>query len=157
MRAGRFASLELPQPVLHSNTSGLAGENETREMGVSSISTDRCPLCGELLGDDPNACPKCDWVRGYRAQASSRGQYAPRDVLAAALSVVPGAGHISKGYVLPGWLLMLIGVPVVCTFAFAFTMFFGWLLVPAYWLAVGTDAFLRKDLRPAKATQTKGP
>jgi hypothetical protein len=126
-------------------------------MSASSISTDRCPLCGEPLGGDPNTCHKCDWVRGYRAQVSSRGQYAPRDVLAAALSVVPGAGHIAKGYVLVGWLLMLIGVPVVCTFAFAFTMFFGWLLVPAYWLAVGADAFLRKDLRPAQATQAKGP
>ena len=52
---------------------------------------------------------------------------------------------------LPGWLLMLVGVPAVCTFAFAFTMFFGWLLVPTYWLAVGADALLRKDLRVSEA------
>jgi hypothetical protein len=27
-------------------------------------------------------------------------------------------------------------------------MFFGWLLVPCYWLGVATDAYLRRDLRP---------
>ncbi|WP_131989943.1 hypothetical protein [Chthoniobacter flavus] len=69
--------------------------------------------------------------------------------MAAVLSLaLPGAGHYFKGYRLMGWLLLLVGVPVVVVFAFAFTMFFGWFLVPTYWGAVAADAYIRKDLRP---------
>jgi hypothetical protein len=111
----------------------------------------RCPLCGEPLAGDATECTKCDWVRGYR-QAQERKPRNPNDIIAAALSLVlPGAGHYFKGYRSMAWLILLLGVPVISVFAFAFTMFFGWLLVPTYWVAVAVDAYLRKDLRPPVA------
>src|SRR5438874_13207074 len=101
-----------------------------------------CPLCGEPLPANANECTKCDWVRGYR-QAQVRKPINPHDVLAAALSLaLPGAGHYFKGYRATAWLILLLGVPVIGVFAFTFTMFFGWLLVPAYWIAIATDAYL---------------
>jgi hypothetical protein len=100
----------------------------------------RCPLCGEPLPADAKECTKCDWVPGYRrAQMSTRKPPNPHDILAAVLSLaLPGAGHYFKGYHGAAWMI----------FAFAFTMFFGWFLVPTYWAAVAADAYLRKDLRP---------
>jgi hypothetical protein len=115
-------------------------------MNAPIETTSNCPLCGEPLSNDANACGKCDWFRGYNEQNSFTYDINSRDVAAAILSVVPGAGHVLKGHDMVGWMLML-GVPVVLVMAFAFTMFFGWLLVPVYWFAVGVDAFLRKDLR----------
>jgi hypothetical protein len=110
--------------------------------------TFRCPLCGEPLASNATECTKCDWVPGYQ-EALERKPVNPHDILAAALSlVIPGAGHYFKGYPTAAWLILLLGVPVICVFAFTFTMFFGWFLVPAYWVSVATDAYLRKDLRP---------
>ena len=119
--------------------------NETTEMRMGA--TKPCPLCGEPLTMNATECTKCDWVKGYRQQAESLYHHDPRDILAAVLSIAPGAGHILKGYNGLGWLLLLLGVPVICTFAFAFTMFLGWLLVPTYWIAVAADAYLRRDLK----------
>lgn len=109
-----------------------------------------CPLCGEPLPANAAECTKCDWVPGYRqAQMSMRKPANPHDVLAAVLSLaIPGAGHYFKGYHTVAWAILLLGVPVIAVFAFAFTMFFGWFLVPTYWVAVATDAYLRQDLRP---------
>ena len=108
----------------------------------------RCPLCGEPLPANAAECTKCDWVPGYR-QAQKRKPANPHDILAAVLSlVIPGAGHYFKGYPGMAALILLLGVPVILVLAFAFTMFFGWLLVPTYWVAVAADAFVRKDLRP---------
>lgn len=108
-----------------------------------------CPLCGEPLAANATECTKCDWVPGYRrAQMRTRKPANPHDILAAVLSIVPGAGHYFKGYRGLGALLFFLGVPVIAVFAFAFTMFFGWFLLPTYWAAVAADAYLRKDLRP---------
>jgi hypothetical protein len=114
-------------------------------MNVPLETAARCPLCDAPL-IEADRCSKCDWVREEREQGRVTRDSNPRNAAAALMSVVPGAGHIFKGYKLAGWVIMLLGVPVVCVFAFAFTMFFGWLLVPAYWIAVGADAYLRKDL-----------
>jgi hypothetical protein len=110
----------------------------------------RCPLCGEPLPVNATECTKCDWVPGYRqAQMNMSKPANPHDILAAVLSlVIPGTGHYFKGYHTAAWMILLLGVPVIVVFAFAFTMFFGWFLVPTYWVAVATDAYLRKDLRP---------
>lgn len=108
----------------------------------------RCPLCGERLPANAVECTKCDWVPGYR-QAQERKPKNPHDILAAVLSLaLPGAGHYFKGYRGMAALILLVGVPVILVFAFTFTMFFGWLLVPTYWAGVAADAYLRKDLRP---------
>lgn len=106
----------------------------------------RCPLCGEPLTPDGQECTKCDWVPGYQEREHARNHYDRRDVAAAAISVVPGAGHILKGHMHVG-ILMMAAIPVVVVFAFAFTMFFGWLLIPTYWIAVAMDAYYRPDLR----------
>lgn len=108
----------------------------------------RCPLCGEALNATGDECTKCDWVPGYRRRENQRERVLsnPRDFAAAVLSIVPGAGHVLKGHSI-GW-LFLGGIPVVIILAFAFTMFFGWLMIPAYWIAVAVDAYLKKDLRP---------
>ena len=95
----------------------------------------------------PTECSRCDWVPGYRRRQQPRPRN-PRDLAALVLSIVPGAGHIFKGYATLGWVLMIAGVPACFVFAAAFTMFLGWLLVPAYWLGVAADAYFRKDLRP---------
>ena len=107
-----------------------------------------CPLCGEHLPSNATECTKCDWVPGYR-EAQKSPPRNPHDILAAVLSLVlPGAGHYFKGYRLMAWSILLLGVPVTLVFAFAFTMFFGWFLVPTFWAAVAADAYIRKDLRP---------
>jgi hypothetical protein len=69
------------------------------------------------------------------------------------LSIVPGAGHVFKGHQV-GW-VFLTGIPVVIVLAFAFTMFFGWLMVPTYWIAVAVDAYLKKDLRAPHAAPVR--
>jgi hypothetical protein len=116
-------------------------------MNTSDEVLTHCPLCGEPLRDNPNECSRCDWVRGYREQENWLKNYNPRDGAAAVLSIIPGAGHIFKGYVLAGWLLMLVGPLVLFVFGFATIMYFGLLLLPTYWIAVALDAYLRKDLR----------
>ena len=108
-----------------------------------------CPLCGESLPANATECTKCDWIPGYENHTLPKVPRDPRDVAAGLMSLfVPGAGHFFKGYQVIGVLLFLLGVPVVVTFAFAFTMFFGWLLVPCYWIAVAADAYSRRNLRP---------
>lgn len=109
--------------------------------------TNRCPLCGEPLTENAQECTNCDWVPGYQQEENVRNRYDRRDVAAATISIVPGAGHILKGHMKEGLLLLLAGVPIVLVFAFAFTMFFGWLLVPTYWIGVAMDAYYRPDLR----------
>ncbi len=103
----------------------------------------RCPLCGEPLAPGAAECTKCDWVLLQHPE-DVRPPRNPRDVAAAALSVVPGAGHYFKGYRAAA-VLIFLGVPVVLLMAFTFTMFFGWLLVPTYWVVIAADAYLRKD------------
>jgi hypothetical protein len=110
----------------------------------------RCPLCGEPLNPNATECTKCDWVR-LRQLEDVRPSRNPRDIAAAVLSVVPGAGHYFKGYPVTAAVILLLGVPVVLLMAFTFTMFFGWLLVPVYWGVVAADAYLRKDFGPIPA------
>jgi len=108
-----------------------------------------CPLCGEALAPNATECTKCDWVLGYREEEEHRHERDPRDIAAAALSLLlPGAGHYFKGYVLAAWVILLVGLPVILVFAVTFTMFiFGWTLIPAYWIAVAADAYFRHDRR----------
>ena len=111
----------------------------------STSATEPCPLCGTALPRGANECTRCDWVRQPPGLAPRKKN--PRDVAALCLSVVPGAGHFFKGYDKLA-ILFFAGIPVIALLAYAFTMFFGWFLLPAYWIAVAADAYLRKDIRP---------
>jgi len=123
---------------------------EAPAMVTAAYST--CPLCDAPLNSaNPNECPRCDWVLGYRRQHS-----APigtdRDAYAAILSVVPGLGHIYKGHLIPGLLFMAGGifaifiVGVIATF----TMGFGLLLLPLYWVAIMVQVYWIEDRRAPK-------
>ena len=112
-----------------------------------------CPLCDTPLDPKhPNECTRCDWVLGYRRQ-----QAAPvgtdRDAYSVILSVVPGLGHLYKGHLIPGAMFMAGGI--LATFMVAviatFTMGFGLLLLPLYWVAVMMQVYWLEDFRAPKA------
>ena len=61
------------------------------------------------------------------------------DLVAVTLSVIPGLGHIYKGYRVIGVLLMFIGTPLAVGAALLIatgTAGFGFFLLPIYWIAV---------------------
>ena len=61
------------------------------------------------------------------------------DMVAVMLSIVPGLGHIYKGYRLIGLLLMFFGAPMAVGLALLIatgTAGFGFFLLPIYWIAV---------------------
>lgn len=123
----------------------------TSQANVPETKLDTCPLCGAPL-DDPLECNRCDWVKGYRHRDDA-GVIAPRDVTAAVLSVIPGAGHIYKGHKLTGVLFML-GTLLVLFFVGAVGMVgmgFQLLLIPFYWVWVILEAYWVPDLSIEKA------
>ncbi|HEY2801414.1 MAG TPA: hypothetical protein VGI85_12520 [Chthoniobacterales bacterium] len=64
---------------------------------------------------------------------------AASDMVAVMLSIVPGLGHIYKGYRLIGVLLLFIGTPAAVASALLIatgTAGFGFFLLPVYWIAV---------------------
>lgn len=107
-----------------------------------------CPLCGaELNPDQPDQCPRCDWVKNRAIEGSHPG--ADRDAMSVILSVIPGLGHIYKGHNLMGLLFMaggffaVLAVGVIATF----TMGFGVLLLPLYWVGVMMHVYWLEDIR----------
>jgi hypothetical protein len=61
------------------------------------------------------------------------------DLVAVMLSIVPGLGHIYKGYRLIGILLIFFGTPMAVGLALLIatgTAGFGFFLLPIYWIAV---------------------
>ena len=115
------------------------------EATVSDTNLFECPLCGAKLPGDAQACDRCDWVPGYHGLRRPGGN--PRDIIAVALSIIPGMGHIYKGHKLTGWLILLgsvvvvFGVGVIATY----TAGFGLLLLPFFWLWVMTLAYWIDD------------
>jgi len=108
-----------------------------------------CPFCGEMLPHAATECTRCDWVRGVdRQQPLTSGTQ--RDVLAAALSLVPGLGHIIKGHVkmgigyMIGTLVAIFMLGPVGMVAMGFQL----LLLPFYWLWVMLHAYMVPDLKP---------
>src|SRR5688500_3041887 len=108
----------------------------TTEANPPRTSVTTCPLCDAPLDpNNPNECPKCDWVATSAPQQST-GSF--RDRVAVALSVIPGLGHMYKGHRLTGALYMLgagfaIFAAIVASTA---TAGFGILLLPLYWLGI---------------------
>lgn len=119
-----------------------------------------CPLCGtELDAAHATECPHCDWVLGYRrtrAQVEG-GHHASRDVIAAALSLVPGAGHLYKGHLRLGatifGVMFLLGLFVLATVTS--TVGASLLALPFFWGAAMMHAYLAEDLRATPAAQAK--
>ncbi len=94
-----------------------------------------CPLCGHVLPKDATDCDRCDWVRTPETH-TAEGQAS--DLVAVMLSVVPGLGHVYKGYKLLGLLFVIGGFGAILLGALAATATagFGLLLIPIYWFAV---------------------
>lgn len=113
----------------------------------------RCPLCDAPLDPNhPEACTKCDWVAPDHTERPPGGNI--RDKIAVCLSIVPGLGHIYKGYKMTGVLYMIGSV-----FAFAFCFLagaasagWGLLLMPLYWAGVMMQVYWLED-KALKARQ----
>ena len=106
----------------------------TSEPALSADSMS-CPLCGHVLPKDAQSCDRCDWVR---AADTETAEGKASDLVAVMLSVVPGLGHVYKGYKLLG-LLFVIGAfgAILCgALAATATAGFGLALIPIYWFGV---------------------
>jgi hypothetical protein len=112
-----------------------------------------CPLCDSPLdAARPDECPRCDWTSGYRRRKSTPIG-GSRDIAAILLSVIPGLGHIYKGHIGKGVLLMAGGALAIFASGVAATatMGLGLLFIPVYWIAVMLQVFWLEDLRrPAR-------
>jgi hypothetical protein len=116
--------------------------------------TRTCPLCGATLDPkNPNECPKCDWTIGYRRRQATAGG-SRRDMASLFLSVIPGLGHMYKGHMLTGALLMLGGIFAVlaCALAATASAGFGLFLIPLYWAGVMMQVYWLEDRRAPGTT-----
>jgi hypothetical protein len=118
-----------------------------------SADTMACPLCGHILPKDAEACDHCDWVRADEETAEGKAS----DLVAVMLSVIPGLGHVYKGYKLLGLLFVIgaMGALLAGALAATATAGFGLFLIPIYWFAVMFHAYGVKD-RVAPATKDEG-
>jgi hypothetical protein len=106
-----------------------------------------CPLCQAPLDPaHPGACTKCDWVAKPAPNAATHHDTF-RDRAAVALSIIPGLGHIYKGYKLTGAIYMVgaIFAFLACSVAATFTAGFGMLLLPVYWVAIMMQVYWLED------------
>lgn len=105
----------------------------------------RCPLCQTELPDGAEHCTRCDWVRRPALPPTRRSDWA-----AAALSLVPGLGHLYKGHLIPGVLLLCVAGPAYLAMVFLLLpVTFGLSLVlPAIFVGfVAVHAFRLPDVR----------
>ena len=106
--------------------------------GVDAESGDnpwKCPRCGHTLPKDAEHCDNCDWVRLSKPE-TAEGKAS--DAVAVLLSVIPGLGHVYKGYRVLGLVFAIGGVFAILIGALAATATagFGLALIPIYWFAV---------------------
>ena len=125
-------------------TSELAAAADTRS----------CPLCGHALPKDAESCDRCDWVRTPDAE-TAEGKAS--DLVAVMLSVIPGLGHVYKGYKLLGLLFVIgaFGAILLGALAATATAGFGLALIPIYWFAVMFHVYGIED-RVAPAIKDEG-
>ena len=99
-----------------------------------SADTMACPLCGHVLPKDAEACDRCDWVRTDTETAEGKAS----DAVAVMLSVIPGLGHVYKGYKVLGLLFFIgaLGALLAGGLAATATAGFGLALIPIYWFGV---------------------
>lgn len=106
-----------------------------------------CPLCNApLIAQHPTHCTKCDWV-GKPAPHTITHSGSFRDRAAVVLSVVPGLGHMYKGYELTGAICTMGAVFafLACAVAATFTAGFGILLLPIYWVGAMFHVYWIED------------
>jgi hypothetical protein len=123
----------------------------TSEQAVAA-DTMSCPLCGHVLPRDAESCDRCDWVR---TPDTDTAEGKASDLVAVLLSVVPGLGHVYKGYKLLGLLFVIGAFGAILLGALAATASagFGLALIPIYWFAVMFHVYGIKD-RVAASTST---
>lgn len=121
---------------------------------AAALDTMICPLCGQVLPKDAGSCTSCDWVReADRVTAEGKAS----DAVAVMLSVIPGLGHVYKGYKMLG-LVFVIGAFVAIllgALAATATAGFGLGLIPIYWFAVMFHAYSIDD-RVSPAEKDEG-
>ena len=113
-----------------------------------------CPFCGHLLPKDAQACDRCDWTRQETQTAEGKAS----DAVAVMLSVIPGLGHVYKGYKLLGLLFVIgaFGAMLLGALAATATAGFGFFLVViVYWVGVMLHVYGIKD-RVAPTVQDEG-
>ena len=126
----------------------------TTEPPVSS-DTMECPLCGHVLPKDAEACDRCDWER---APDTETAEGKASDAVAVMLSVIPGLGHVYKGYKLVGLLFVIgaFGALALGALAATATAGFGFFLVViVYWVGVMLHVYGIKD-RVAPTVKDEG-
>lgn len=113
-----------------------------------------CPLCGHVLPKDAQSCDRCDWVR---APDTHTAEGKASDLVAVMLSVVPGLGHVYKGYKLLGLLFVIGAFGAILFGALAATASagFGLALIPIYWFGVMFHVYGIED-RVAPTTKDEG-
>jgi hypothetical protein len=118
-----------------------------------SADTMACPLCGHILPKDAEACDRCDWVRTDEETAEGKAS----DLVAVMLSVIPGLGHVYKGYKLLGLLFVIgaMGALLAGALAATATAGFGLFLIPIYWFGVMFHVYGVKD-RVAPTAKDEG-
>jgi hypothetical protein len=80
------------------------------------------------------------------------------DMVAVMLSIVPGLGHIYKGYRMIGLLLIFFGTPMAVALVLLIatgTAGFGFFLLPIYWIAVMVHVWAIPD-RVVTAPEDEG-
>jgi hypothetical protein len=114
-----------------------------------------CPLCGHVLPKAAESCDRCDWVR---APDTDTAEGKASDLVAVLLSVVPGLGHVYKGYKLLGLLFVIgaFGAILLGALAATATAGFGLALIPIYWFAVMFHVYGVEDRVAKTATQDEG-
>jgi hypothetical protein len=119
----------------------------------TSIATgaDTCPICGGHLPEGARSCPHCDWNESETAEGMAS------DNIAVLLSVIPGLGHVYKGYQILGLLFFVgaLGALMLALLAATATAGFGLGLAAFYWVAVMIHVYVIKD-RVAPATNDQG-
>ncbi|HEV7869358.1 MAG TPA: hypothetical protein VGO90_16845 [Chthoniobacteraceae bacterium] len=115
----------------------------------------RCPLCETELPDRASQCTRCDWIRETDSSKSPT-----EDWLAAALSIVPGLGHLYKGHLVPGILLLCLVGPAFLGMVFILapaTLGLSFLLPAAFVAVVAVRAFHLSNARkhPGIAEQAR--
>ena len=113
-----------------------------------------CPLCGHVLPRDAQACDRCDWVR---APDTDTAEGKASDAVAVMLSVVPGLGHVYKGYKILGLLFVIgaFGAIALGGLAATATAGFGLALIPIYWFGVMFHVYGIED-RVASTVKDEG-